>query len=48
MDASPLGFPKGETPFLGLPAQVDLPFRIPGVGGGDALDRGEHRLGRRL
>ena len=31
MDASPLGFPKGETPFLGLPAQVDLPFRIPGV-----------------
>ena len=31
MDASPLGFPKGETPFLGLPAQVDLPLRIPGI-----------------
>ena len=31
MDASPLGFAKGETPFLGLPPQVDLPFRIPGV-----------------
>jgi adenosylhomocysteine nucleosidase len=31
MDASPLGFPKGETPFLGLPAEVDLPLRVPGV-----------------
>jgi adenosylhomocysteine nucleosidase len=31
MDASPLGFPKGETPFLGLPAQVDLPLRVPEI-----------------
>lgn len=31
MDASPLGFPKGETPFLGLPAALPLPLRIPGV-----------------
>jgi adenosylhomocysteine nucleosidase len=31
MDASPLGFPKGETPFLGLPRALDLPLRIPGI-----------------
>ncbi|MBW9112387.1 5'-methylthioadenosine/S-adenosylhomocysteine nucleosidase [Rhizobium cauense] len=31
MDASPLGFEKGRTPFLDLPAVVDLPLRIPGV-----------------
>ncbi|HTO30399.1 MAG TPA: 5'-methylthioadenosine/S-adenosylhomocysteine nucleosidase [Pararhizobium sp.] len=31
MDASPLGFVKGETPFLDLPVTVDLPFSIPGV-----------------
>lgn len=31
MDASPLGFPKGETPFLGLPRTLGLPLRIPGV-----------------
>ncbi|PDT86291.1 5'-methylthioadenosine/S-adenosylhomocysteine nucleosidase [Sinorhizobium sp. BJ1] len=31
MDASPLGFEKGATPFLDLPAIVDLPLRIPGV-----------------
>jgi len=31
MDASPLGFPKGATPFLDLPVVVPLPFRIPGV-----------------
>lgn len=29
MDASPLGFEKGAAPFLGLPAQVALPLRIP-------------------
>lgn len=29
MDASPLGFPKGETPFLDLPRVVGLPLRIP-------------------
>ena len=31
MDASPLGFDKGATPFLDLPAVVPLPLRIPGV-----------------
>lgn len=31
MDASPLGFEKGTTPFLDLPAVVELPLRIPGV-----------------
>jgi adenosylhomocysteine nucleosidase len=31
IDASPLGFPKGITPFLDLPAVVPLPLRIPGV-----------------
>lgn len=28
MDASPLGFPKGITPFLDLPATLPLPLRI--------------------
>jgi adenosylhomocysteine nucleosidase len=31
MDASALGFEKGRTPFLDLPARIDLPFRIDGV-----------------
>jgi len=31
MDASALGFTKGATPFLDLPAEVPLPFRIPGI-----------------
>ena len=31
MDASPLGFEKGQTPFLGLPKDVPLPFRVPGI-----------------
>ncbi|NUS71581.1 MAG: 5'-methylthioadenosine/S-adenosylhomocysteine nucleosidase [Ensifer adhaerens] len=31
MDASPLGFAKGATPFLDLPAVVPLPLRVPGV-----------------
>lgn len=31
MDASPLGFEKGATPFLDLPAIVPLPHRIPGI-----------------
>lgn len=31
MDASALGFPKGETPFLGLPARLPLPLRLPGI-----------------
>lgn len=31
MDASALGFPKGETPFLGLPAELPLPYQIPGI-----------------
>jgi len=31
MDASPLGFTRGATPFLDLPAEVPLPFTIPGI-----------------
>ncbi|MBS3648402.1 5'-methylthioadenosine/S-adenosylhomocysteine nucleosidase [Pseudaminobacter sp. 19-2017] len=31
MDASPLGFPKGVTPLLDLPATLPLPLRIPGI-----------------
>jgi adenosylhomocysteine nucleosidase len=31
MDASPLGFEKGRTPFLDLPAAVPLPHAIPGI-----------------
>ena len=31
MDASPLGFPKGETPFLGLPRIVPMPLSVPGI-----------------
>lgn len=31
MDASALGFEKGSTPFLDLPAVVPLPLQIPGV-----------------
>ncbi|MBN9070499.1 MAG: 5'-methylthioadenosine/S-adenosylhomocysteine nucleosidase [Rhizobiales bacterium] len=31
MDASPLGFAKGQTPFLDLPPVVPLPLRIPGI-----------------
>ncbi|MET3580245.1 adenosylhomocysteine nucleosidase [Mesorhizobium robiniae] len=31
IDASPLGFEKGATPFLDLPVTVLLPFRIPGI-----------------
>ncbi len=31
MDASPLGFVKGATPFLDLPVTVDLALVIPGV-----------------
>jgi adenosylhomocysteine nucleosidase len=31
MDVSPLGFEKGATPFLDLPAIVPLPLRIPGL-----------------
>lgn len=31
MDASPLGFAKGETPFLGLSATMSLPHLVPGV-----------------
>lgn len=31
MDASPLGFEKGATPFLDLPVVVPLSLRIPGI-----------------
>lgn len=31
MDASPLGFERGCTPFLDQPARIGLPHRIPGL-----------------
>lgn len=31
MDASPLGFPKGRTPFLDLPVEVKMPVVLPGL-----------------
>ncbi|MGB3812819.1 MAG: 5'-methylthioadenosine/S-adenosylhomocysteine nucleosidase [Shinella sp.] len=31
MDASPLGFTRGATPFLDLPVEIPLPIRIPGI-----------------
>ncbi|MCB1385102.1 MAG: 5'-methylthioadenosine/S-adenosylhomocysteine nucleosidase [Nitratireductor sp.] len=31
MDASPLGFDRGVTPFLDLPAVLPLPVRVPGL-----------------
>lgn len=31
MDASPLGFQKGQTPLLDLPVRVRLPLRIPNI-----------------
>lgn len=31
MDASALGFPKGQTPFLDLPPILPLPLSIPGI-----------------
>lgn len=33
MDASPLGFARGVTPFLGLPARLSLPYQVPGLAG---------------
>ena len=48
MDASPLGFEKGRTPFLDLPAIVPLPLRVPGIPTGHAVHRRRHRLRRRL
>jgi len=31
MDASVLGFEKGCTPFVDLPAEIEMAFRIPGI-----------------
>ncbi|RCW83873.1 5'-methylthioadenosine/S-adenosylhomocysteine nucleosidase [Paracoccus lutimaris] len=31
MDASALGFAKGEMPFSGLPVRIELPLQIPGI-----------------
>jgi adenosylhomocysteine nucleosidase len=31
MDCTPLGFERGLTPFLGHPATVEIPGRIPGI-----------------
>jgi adenosylhomocysteine nucleosidase len=33
MDASALGFEKGRTPFLDLPAVLTIPHQIPGIAG---------------
>lgn len=33
MDASPIGFEKGCTPFLNLPAVLELPMQLPGIAG---------------
>ncbi len=33
MDASPLGFEKGATPFLDLPVVVEMPVQVPGIPG---------------
>ena len=33
MDASPLGFAPGETPFLGLPAKLTPGLVVPGIAG---------------
>lgn len=31
MDASPLGFPKGQVPFADIPPVIDIPYRIDGL-----------------
>lgn len=31
MDASPLGFERGQTPFLDQPGRIDMPHHIPGL-----------------
>lgn len=31
MDASPLGFERGRTPFLDHPAVIELPYAVPGI-----------------
>lgn len=31
MDASPLGFTRGVTPFLDHPPEIALPYRLPGI-----------------
>lgn len=31
MDASPLGFERGRTPFIDHPAEIPIPHRIPGI-----------------
>lgn len=31
MDASPLGFARGATPFLDLPAEINLPLQVEGI-----------------
>jgi len=33
IDASPLGIPRGITPFSGLPERLPLPLRLPGLPG---------------
>lgn len=31
MDASPIGFEKGVTPFTGQPAVIEIPYRLPDI-----------------
>lgn len=31
MDATPLGFARGVTPFLGEPASIEIPHRVPNI-----------------
>lgn len=31
IDATTLGFPRGETPFAGIPARLPLPISLPGI-----------------
>ena len=48
MDASPLGFDKGVTPFANQPAVIDDPGPSAGYSGRLDLDRRQHHLGGRL
>ena len=44
MDASPLGFERGRTPFLDHPAVMPLPLNIPGIPEASLSTGGNHRV----
>ena len=48
MDCSPLGFPKGITPFLDMPATLPLAIAHPGYQEGNAVHRRADNLGKCL